>query len=166
MTCSAWQASVLCVALLSGSARAADVPVAFTPHNGFDGHSQGNGTLRLFLGKPRLFHVDSRGYDQEDGSFRLDQTVTFQGEKAQTRFWLMKTINKNNYTASLSDASGPVTGSTEGSRLSLRYRVKGPLVMHQTLKLLPDLKTIDNVGKITLLGITVGRLHETIIRQE
>ena len=142
------------------------MPVAFTPHNGFDGHSQGNGTLRLFFGKPRLFHVESRGYDQEDGSFRLDQTVTFQGADGQKRFWLMKTTSKNHYTASLSDASGPVTGSTEGSTLLLKYRVKGPLVMHQTLRLLPDLKTIDNVGKITFLGIPVGRLHETIIRQD
>ena len=38
--------------------------------------------------------------------------------------------------------------------------------MHQTLELMPDGKTIDNVGKITLLGITVGRLHETITRKD
>ena len=52
-----------------------------------------------------------------------------------------------------------------GSRLLLEYRVKGPLVMHQTLELMPDGKTIDNVGKVTLLGIPVGRLHETITRK-
>jgi hypothetical protein len=38
--------------------------------------------------------------------------------------------------------------------------------MHQTLELMPDGKTIDNVGKITLLGIPVGRLHETITRKD
>ncbi len=72
----------------------------------------------------------------------------------------------NHYTATLSDAAGPVTGLTNGSRLLLEYRVKGPLILHQTLKLMPDGKTIDNVGKITFLGITVGHLHETITRKD
>jgi hypothetical protein len=37
--------------------------------------------------------------------------------------------------------------------------------MNQELELLPDGKTIDNVGTITLLGIPVGQLHETITRR-
>jgi hypothetical protein len=37
--------------------------------------------------------------------------------------------------------------------------------MNQELELLPDGKTIDNVGTITLLGIPVGHLHETIARR-
>ncbi|MEO8077365.1 MAG: DUF3833 family protein [Acidobacteriota bacterium] len=157
---------VLCVSLVSPSSRANERALEFTPHNGFLGHSQGNGMLRLFIGKQRHFHVESHGYDQADGTFRLDQTVTFQGKPSQERSWLMKTIGHNRYTATLSDAAGPVTGFTDSSRLLLEYRVKGPLIMHQTLELQPDGKTIDNVGKITLLGIPVGRLHETITRQD
>ena len=101
-----------------------------------------------------------------DGTFRLDQTVTFQGQPSQERSWILKTIRQNHYTATLSDAAGPVTGLTNGSRLLLKYRVKGPLIMHQTLELMPDGKTIDNVGKITFLGVTVGHLHETITRKD
>jgi hypothetical protein len=37
--------------------------------------------------------------------------------------------------------------------------------MHQELQLMPDGKTIDNVGTITLLGIPLGHLHETITRR-
>lgn len=157
---------ILCISVVSVSSRAEKAPLEFTPHTGFSGHSEGNGKLGLFFGKQRLFHVESYGYDQADGNFRLDQTVTFQGQPSQKRSWIIKTIRQNHYTATLSDAAGPVTGHTNGSSLLLVYRLKGPLIMHQTLKLMPDGKTIDNVGKITLLGIPVGHLHETITRKD
>jgi len=158
---------VLCVSVVSGSAQEKDgSSLEFTPQNGFSGHSEGNGKLKLFFGKQRLFHVESHGYDQADGTFRLDQTVTFQGQPSQQRFWILKTNSQNHFTGTLSDAAGRVTGLTNGTRLLLKYRLKGLLVMHQTLELMPDGKTIDNVGKITLLGITVGHLHETITRKD
>lgn len=153
---------VLCISVASVSAQTKEGSSEFTPHNGFGGQSEGNGKLKLFFGKKRPFHVESHGYDQADGTFRLDQTVTFEGQKSQQRTWLLKTASQNHYTGTLSDAAGRVTGFTNGSVLRLKYRVKGHLIMHQTLKLMPDGKTIDNVGKITLLGITVGHLHETI----
>ena len=138
----------------------------FTPNAGFAGESEGNGTLKLFLGKPQSFHVVSHGAEQGDGSFRLEQRVTFEGQPPQDRVWVLITVSPDHYSATLSDASGPATGVTSGSRLSLRYRVKGPLVMNQILRLMPDGKTIDNVGVITLLGIPVGHLHETISRRD
>ena len=144
---------------------AADMPLEFTPQNGFIGESEGNGTLRLLLGKPRAFHVSSHGKKQTDGTFRLDQTITFQGRAPQERFWIITTTNNNNYSAILSDAAGQVKGITSGSHLSLKYRVKGPLMMHQELELSADGKTIDNIGVIKLLGIPIGRLAEVITRK-
>ena len=38
--------------------------------------------------------------------------------------------------------------------------------MHQTLTLEPGGKLIDNVGRITFLGVQIGSLHETIERKE
>ncbi len=166
MKISALLVLVLCISVVSVSSQSKDGSKEFTPRNGFSGHSEGNGKLRLFFGKQRHFHVESHGYDQADGTFRLDQTVTFQGQPSQERTWILKTIRQNHYTATLSDAAGPVTGHTNGSRLLLEYRLKGPLIMHQTLELMPDGKTINNVGKITLLGIPVGHLHETITRKD
>lgn len=156
----------LCVSVVSVSSQAKEESLEFTLQNGFIGHSEGNGKLKLFFGKQRLFHVESHGYDQADGTFRLNQRVTFEGQPSKERTWMLKTDRQNHYTGTLSDAAGGVTGLTNGSRLQLKYRLKGPLIMHQTLTLLPDGKTIDNVGRITLLGITVGHLHETITRKD
>ncbi len=144
----------------------ADDPLStLAPQQLFDGLSEGNGSLRLLFGKPKQFHVESSGHIQPDGKFRLDQTVTFKGDEPAHRYWIIETLAPAKFAGTLSDAPGDVTGSSEGNRLTLRYRVKGPMIMKQTLEQLPDGKTIDNIGTITLLGIPIGRLHETIIRK-
>ena len=135
--------------------------ILFTPENGLSGWSEGDGSLRLFLGQRRAFHVRSYGQSQSDGSFTLKQTIAFEGQETQSRSWIIRQVTPLHYTGTLSDAVGTVSGHTSGKRLSLKYRVKGPLVMHQILELMPDGKTIDNVGRITLLGIPVGFMHET-----
>ena len=149
--------------VLPGFARSAGT-ATFTPEAGFGGTSEGNGTLKLLFGKPRAYHVQSDGRVLADGTFRLDQTVLFQGEQPRRRHWVLTTLRPGEYAGTLSDAAGKVTGHTRNSRLTLRYRLKGPLIMHQTLEMLPD-GTIDNVGRITLLGIRVGHLQETIVRE-
>ncbi len=138
----------------------------FTFENGFGGYTEGDGSLKILLGKRRSFHVESRGYALTDSTFRLDQTITFEGKEPEMRYWILKTDGSDRYEGTLSDASGRVVARTEGARLTLRYRITGPLFMHQTLELMPDGRTIDNVGRIKLLGITIGRLHETITRKE
>ena len=161
----ALRALALTAAIVGASSLASVPQLDFTPQNGFGGTSEGNGSLVLLFGDPQPFHVESHGYQQSDGTFRLEQEVTFQGTAPQNRVWILTTVSPNHYSATLSDAPGPVTGSTSGPHLSLQYRVKGPLVMHQELQLMPDGKTIDNVGVITFIGIPVGHLHETITRK-
>lgn len=139
-------------------------PATFTVQAGFGGASEGDGTLKLLFGKPRPYHVESFGRVLADGTFRLDQTVLFQGKPPRQRHWILTTVQPGEYRGTLSDASGTVVGHTDGSRLTLRYRLKGPLVMHQTLDIKPD-GTINNVGRITLLGVPVGHLQETIVRK-
>ncbi len=138
--------------------------VLFTPQNGLSGPSHGDGSLKLFFGHPRVYHVQSFGRSESNGSFTLKQTIVFDGKETQTRRWDMQQVTPLNYTGTLSDAAGTVSGHTSGRHLLLQYRIKGPLMMHQALELMPDGKTIDNVGRITLLGIPVGSLHETIRR--
>jgi len=137
--------------------------VTFTAQAGFGGASEGNGTLKFLFGKARPYHVQSYGRVLTDGTFRLDQTVRFKGKPPRHRHWMLTMVQPGEYTGTLSDATGAVTGHTQGPRLTLRYRLKGPLVMHQTLEMMPD-GTVDNAGTITLLGIPVGHLQETIVR--
>ena len=154
-----------CLALFAWPALGAQADANhFTLDAGFGGASEGHGTLKVLLGAERPFRVESRGQRLADGTFRLDQTVRFQGKAATRRHWLLRTVQPGAYAGTLSDAAGRVTGHTLGARLLLRYRLKGPLVMHQTLELMPD-GTIDNVGKITFLGVSVGHLYETIERR-
>ncbi|MEO7068693.1 MAG: DUF3833 family protein [Rhodanobacter sp.] len=134
----------------------------FTPQTGFGGISEGTGTLKLLFGKERPYRVENDGRRLADGTFRLDQTVLFEGKPPKHRHWILTTAHPAEYTGTLSDAAGPVTGQTKGRRLTLKYRLAGPLVMHQTLEIMPD-GTIDNVGRITVLGIPVGHLQETIV---
>lgn len=136
--------------------------VLFTPEAGLSGPTEGDGTLRFLFGRRRPFHVRSLGSSESDGSFTLHQTVTFKGEKGSDRTWSIRQLAPLSYEGTLSNASGRVTGHTSGRRLSLRYRVRGPIVMHQRLELMPDGKTIDNVGRVTLLGIPIGFMHEII----
>lgn len=138
----------------------------FTFENGFGGYSEGDGSLKVFLGKRRAFHVESRGYALTDSTFRLDQTITFEGDEPTMRYWILEQNGPDHYRGTLSDASGAVVAQTEGARLALRYRISGPLFMHQTLDLLPGGRIIDNVGRIKLLGVTIGDLRETITRKD
>jgi hypothetical protein len=139
-------------------------PLLFTPERGFAGTSEGEGAVTLFLGRPRPFHVRSVGQSEEDGSFTLHQIVAFDGQDPTTRTWSIRPLAPLRYTGTLSDAAGPVSGHTSGNTLVLKYRVKGPVTMHQTLHLMRDGRTIENRGRITLLGIPVGSLREIIRR--
>ncbi len=154
----------LALLVLIVTSSVADV-AELTPETGFSGDSEGQGSLTLLFGRPRPFHVHSRGIPQDDGSLRLEQTVTFQGEPPQHRVWHISQSGLHRYTGTLSDAAGPVAGTSRGPRLSLKYRIKGLLFMRQELELLADGRTMTNVGTVTLLGIPVGRLRETITRE-
>jgi Protein of unknown function (DUF3833) len=139
--------------------------VIFTPESVFSGRSEGDGVLRLFFSH-RPFHVESRGFDRHDGSFQLDQAVQFAGTAAENRTWIIRRVADARYSGTLTGSAGVVTGETSGAQLNLRYRVRGPIVIHQTLTLSPDGKSIDNEGRITLLGIPIGSMHELIRRKD
>ncbi|MEO7974228.1 MAG: DUF3833 family protein [Thermoanaerobaculia bacterium] len=136
---------------------------AFVPVDVFAGRSEGKGEMRLLLGKKRAFTVESLGIPQTDGRLRLEQSVRFEGKPVQSRTWVMWQTEPGHYSATLTGAAGPVVGRTEGSRLTLRYPLKRwGLVMHQTLDLSGDGRTLANCGSIRFLGIPVGKLRETI----
>ena len=139
--------------------------LTFDPVSAFAGRSHGDGTLEVIFQPPQPFHVESRGFTQADGTFRLEQTVQFTGKPPQKRHWLLTRVSPTGYAGTLSDAGGPVEGQVVGPQFKLEYALPGGLTMHQTLTLEPGGKVIDNVGRITFWGVQIGYLHETIERK-
>ena len=157
-------AAVLCLSVLaSPSAHCLAMANEFVPERVFAGRSEGRGKLWLMLGKSRAFTVESLGTTQADGRLRLEQHVRFDGKVEQSRTWVMWQTSPGRYSATLTDAAGPVVGRTQRSRMTLHYPLnRWGLAMHQTMDLAKDRQSIDNVGTIRFLGIPIGKLRETI----
>ena len=157
------QTVILATVLMSPFAHSQAPAASFAPEQVFSGRSEGRGELRLGLGKLRPFTVESLGSAQAEGRFRLDQHIRFDGETVKSRAWVFWQTSPGQYSATLTDAAGPVVGRTQGRRMTLRYPLKPwGLVMHQTLDLTSNGQTVINSGSIRLLGLPVGRLQETI----
>ena len=85
-------ASVLLAGCLSTHPRMgppAPEPV-FRPEVFFLGRTQGVGTLKVRTKSTKEVRVESLGTPQADGTFRLDQTITMDGERTETRIWVMR----------------------------------------------------------------------------
>lgn len=147
---------------VSAPAHSQSPTMPFVVEEVFAGHSEGHGTLRLGLGRPRSFAVHSEGTATSDGRFRLDQDVQFEGGTSRRRTWVLWATGAGHYSATLTDAAGPVVGHTEDNRMILRYPLtRWGLTMHQTL-VLQGAHTVINAGQISFLGVPVGALHEVI----
>lgn len=139
----------------------------FRPEAFFSGVTRGEGTLVQRGKAPRTLHVEGLGQRNSDGTFRLDQTVTFDDGAIEKRTWHLRQLGMDTYTATLSDASGKVTAETKGNMFHLRYLLRQPAVyMEQRLYLQPDGRTVLNVATVTVLGIPWARLSEKIARSE
>ena len=133
----------------------------------FAGRTTGEGTLTMRFRAPRSLRVEGMGQREPDGTFRLDQTVTFGDGTVETRTWRMRRTAANEYRATLSDATGEVTAQTSGNSFHLRYLLRQPRVyMDQWLYLQPNGRTVANRATVTVLGIPWARLDETITRAE
>ena len=153
---------VLLPVLLATVAHAAPPPSSpVTPAALFEGRSQGRGTLTLGFGRARAYTVDNAGHREADGTFRLDQTVRFEGEPPRMRHWIIRATADGRYAFTLSDAAGPGIAWIDGAVLHLRYAPKHGLRMHQQLSRDAGGR-IANAGTVRVLGIPVGHLVETI----
>ena len=135
---------------------------ALDPTRFFSGRTEGQGSLKVRLGADRTLRVQSVGTTQRDGDFRLDQTIQFGNGAVENRTWLLRRVNAQHFTATLSDAQGPVRAESNGNLLHLRYRLRRAVYMDQWLYLQADGRSLENRAQITVLGIPWARLTETI----
>lgn len=171
--CPSGRTAVAAVALslvLSGCLAPSTQPLSsasplMRPEVFFAGRTEGHGTLTVRGGSPRSVRVQSDGRQDPDGTFRLDQTITFGDGKIETRTWTMRATDARTYTGKLSDANGDMKAEVTGNLLHLRYRIRQPAVyMEQWLYLQSDGQTVLNIGEATVLGIPWARLEERIVR--
>lgn len=94
----------------------------------------------------------------------LDQTVKQAGEPLEHRQWRIREVSAGRYAGTLTDATGPVRGETDGSRLHLHFTMKHGLIANQWLDLAADGQSAHNRMVISKLGLVVARLDETIRR--
>lgn len=131
----------------------------------FAGHTRGKGTLELLTGRRLSLQVEGHGHTEADGSFRLDQVVTFEDGAVEKRTWRLVKRGARTYTGTLSNAGGKVAAEMTGNRFHLRYLVRQPAVyMEQYLYLQPDGRTVLNLATITVIGQPWARLTEEITR--
>lgn len=152
--------------LLVLAAQIAAVPApGFRPDLFFAGRTQGVGTVRIATSsRPRALTVKGVGRIQPDGSVVLDQDVTIDG-KTTTRRFALRRVSAIVWQGTLTDASGLVRATVTGNRLSLAYPMKrAGMRMTQTVTLQPDGRTALNRARVTLLGIGVAQIEETITR--
>ena len=161
---------LLILGLLAACSRQQPSPAAaqpvFQPDKWFVGDMRSAGDLQVGFGKARALRVDSSGRLQPNGTVRLDQAIHWAGGSVDHRFWLMRRRPGGGYDVTLSDARGAVMLETQGARAHLRYRDRrGPLIVEQWMDLQPDGVTLANWGVVSLLGVPVGKLDETIVHQ-
>lgn len=135
----------------------------FRPDLFFAGRTRGTGTVRVATSsRPQILAVQGRGRIGADGALDLDQAVTIDGKTSQRSFRVAR-ARDGRWQGTLSDAAGPVTAAVRGNRMTIAYPMKrAGMRMHQTLDLQPGGRTVLNRARVTLLGVTVARIEETI----
>lgn len=138
----------------------------FRPDEFFAGITHGEGTLATRGRFTRHFTVAGSGHTETDGTFVLDQTIIYDDSSVEHRSFRLRQIGEHEYTGSLTGASGAVSARSEGNRFHVRYNIRKPAVtMDQWLYLQADGRTVFNRATVSVLGVPVARLSETIRRQ-
>lgn len=144
----------------------------FRPDLFFEGRTRGTGTLRIATSaRPRPLAVEGTGRIEPDGALVLDQAVTLNGKTSDRSFRLLRVADARTgrveWQCTLTDAVGPVVVQVDGNRMTLVYHMKGAgRRLNQTLDLAPDGRTVRNVATVTMFGIRVARIEETIEKLE
>lgn len=131
----------------------------------FAGTTRSSGVLENRSGAPtQRLHIQGDGRTLPDGSFQLVQSVTLDRDAPKTRTWIMRRVDEHRYTATLTDASGPVEGEAYGDLFHLSYDMASPAGgrMEQWMYLQPDGRTVVNEATVSLLGVVAARLSERI----
>ena len=144
----------------------ASPPAAGTikPMQFFEGRTEGSGVVRVFMKKSYRTRSVGTGRIQPDGSLLLVQRVHDEGKPAHERRWKVRQTGPRSYSASMSEAIGPVAIDQIGPRYRFRFRMKGNLSVEQWLVPMPGGKSANNNMTVRKFGVRVGNGEGTIRR--
>lgn len=136
----------------------------FDPAAFFSGRTVGDAQIKIIMRRAHGMQVQSMGKVEADGTLSVSQVVAEEGKPVKKRAWRIREVKPGQYTGTLSDAVGPVTGTLENDVLRLRFAIKGGMKAENVLRLRPDGQSVHNVMTVRKFGITVATLEETIRR--
>jgi len=149
--------------LAASPVASADAPV--DPLRFFEGRTETRGTTKVVFRKPYKTHSIGVGRLQPDGSLALVQQVMDEDKPPHERRWRVRRgAAPGRFTATMSEAVGPVAIDRVGERYRFRFKMKGDLLVEQLLTPLPGGRAARNSLKVKRMGVTVAT-SEGLIRK-
>jgi hypothetical protein len=152
-------APILVAVLAAAAGREQPDPLRF-----FAGRTETHGTVKVIFHKP--YHSRSLGLGriEPDGSLTLVQRVEDEGKPPHERRWRVREAGAGHWTATMSEAAGPVAIDQVGERYRFRFRMSGNLNAEQWLTPLPGAASALTVTKVRKFRMTVATT-EGIVRK-
>jgi hypothetical protein len=135
---------------------------AIDPLSFFAGRTEGEGTIKVIMRKPFRSRSTGQGRIERDGSLTLVQRVHEDNEPVKERRWSVRKTGANRFTATMSDALGPMTIDKVGESFRFRFKLKGGLSAEQWMTPLADGKSATNRMTVRKLGLIVATSTGTI----
>jgi hypothetical protein len=152
-------ALLLAAPLASGPLQQQVDPLRF-----FQGRTETVGTVKIMFHKAYRTHSLGAGRIEPDGSLTLVQRVEDEGKAPHDRRWHVRQTAPDRFSASMSEAVGPVTIERVGDRYRFRFKLQGDLNAEQVLTPLPGGKSALSNTKVKHFGITVATT-DAIVRK-
>lgn len=149
-------------ALLLAAPVSPATPWEIDPLRFFEGRTVSQGTVKVMLRKPYKSRSIGDGTIERDGSLTLVQRIREDGRAPRERRWKVRRNGPERFTASMSEAVGPVAIDRVGERYRFRFRMKGNLKVEQMLTPLPGGRSARTRSKVRRLGIVVATTNGTI----
>lgn len=140
-------------------------PPQFDPIAFFSGETRGEGRLKILFRRAAPMTVRSSGSPEPDGALRLRQEIE-RGGKRTVREWQIRRLTGGRYSATLTEALGPVFVDVRGSVLRIGYRSRTGEQIRQSIRLMPGGMRAENRMNISKFGIVVATIREEISRVE
>jgi hypothetical protein len=157
--------ALLPIALIgaSASAETAKPDRSADPMRFFEGRTESLSTIRVMMRKPYRSRTLGDG-KIDDGILHLVQRVHEEGKVPYDRRWRVRQLAPGRFTATMSEAMGPVSVDQVGNGYRFRFKMKGNLAIEQWLTPLPDGNSARSKLSIRKFGMTVGR-SEGVVRK-